>query len=51
VAVPVDTPSAAYTLTCDSGHCDAPTVAVVKSVEGCWLSMCASHAAQELEVL
>lgn len=46
-----NTPGAAYTLTCDSGHCDRRTVAVVLGVEGAWLSMCKEHTAEELIVL
>lgn len=41
----------AYTLTCDSGHCDDLTVAIVLGVDGLWLSMCKKHAGEELVVL
>lgn len=51
LAAPVDTPGAAYTPTCDAGRCDKLTVAVVRAVEGAWLSMCKKHAAEELRVL
>lgn len=46
-----DTVAAAYTLTCDAGHCNDLTVAVVLGVEGAWLSMCSRHASEELAVL
>ena len=41
----------AYTLTCDAGMCSRPTVAVIFSIEGMWLSMCLPHAMAELEQL
>jgi hypothetical protein len=44
-------PGQAYTLTCDSGHCEELTQAVVLGIEGVWLSMCVVHARQELAVL
>lgn len=48
---PRDTPGAAFTFTCDAGHCDAPTVAVVRGVEGAWLSMCKKHTVEEMAAL
>lgn len=38
---------AAYTATCDLG-CDLPTVALVQTAKGEWLSGCAVHAAAVL---